>query len=365
MDPNLVRITHNFLNGATGGNYEPQTIEAMINYFDYRQKQKELKPARVAFLFICLNPTYWNLIKKTFEGSRKYFLPGHEVDYFLWSDIPEPEKVHDAAKDMLIGAYTAPYAGMSITAEKKAEIEARINNSMNAAIESANFVRNDPHIKVFPTEALPWPAGTLYRFHLFLQQEELLKKYDYIYYCDIDMKFVNYIGDEILPADKDGKPGGIVAAEHPMYALHHSFNPPYEPNSKSTAYIPRPGTIITEANGKQRFKPLYYAGGFQGGKAEDYIASWKKLKQMIDEDENKNNYHAIWNDESYWNKYLSENPPTLVLSPSFIYPDSLIKEYYEPRWGCSYPPKLITLTKDWSIRPLSPEEQAQLNPLRR
>ena len=69
---------------------------------------------------------------------------------------------------------------------------------------------------------------------------------------------------------------------------------------------------------------------------------------MTDKDLNKN-YIPIWNDESIWNRYLFDNPPEIVLTPSYIYPDSLIKEYYEPLWGCSYVPKLMTLTKWFTL----------------
>lgn len=338
------RITHNFLTGLTGGNYAANDIETISKAIEYSREQKEAPEYKVAFLFICLNPTYWNLIKDTIDGARKFFLPGHQTDFFLWSDIPKPEEVISKGEENIKTTYLSNYAGTTITEDKKKEIEARITSSVNRAIESAEFIQGDEHIKVFPTEPLPWPAPTLYRYHLFLQQEALLKEYDYIYYCDIDMRFVNYIGDEVL--------GDLVAAEHPMYSLHKSFWPPYEPNKESSAYIPRPGVIISD-NGQPRFKPLYYAGGFQGGKSAKYIEAMKGTEDLIDEDENKRNYRAIWNDESYWNKYLFMNPPSLVLSPSYIYPDSLIKEYYEPKWGCSYPPKLVTLTKDWSIKPLT------------
>jgi len=66
----------------------------------------------------------------------------------------------------------------------------------------------------------------------------------------------------------------------------------------------------------------------------------------------KNGYTAIWNDESHWNFELSENPPEIMLTPSYIYPDSLINEYYIPLWGRSFQPKLITLTKWFSLAPV-------------
>lgn len=93
--------------------------------------------------------------------------------------------------------------------------------------------------------------------------------------------------------------------------------------------------------------PLYYAGGFQGGRAPYFIEAMKVMAAAIKKDYN-NGYIPIWNDESQWNKYLSENEPEIVLSPSYIYPDSLIKEYYEKIWGTYYQPKLMTLTKKFT-----------------
>ena len=198
--------------------------------------------------------------------------------------------------------------------------------------------------KVFPTEPIEWPMPTLMRYHLFLQQEEELRKYDYIFYIDVDMRITDWIGEEILG-------DGLTAAQHPMYALRRNYLPPYEPKLESSAYISRPGRII-EDNGKKMFEPLYYAGGFQGGKTNDFIKAMKVMRGRIDEDFSRN-YIAIWNDETHWNKYLFSTPPAIVLDPSYIYPDSLVgnangQDYYVRLWGRNYSPKIMTLTKSFS-----------------
>lgn len=248
---------------------------------------------KVAVLFICTHPNYWQYAKDAIEGARKFLLPEHDKDFFLWTDMPE-------------------------------------NTHYGAT--------------VVPTEAAEWPFPTLMRYHLFLQMEEKLKDYDYIFYSDIDMRYVDFVGNEILG-------DGITAAQHPMYAVRRQLIPPYEPNPASTCYIPRPGRIIKEVyqdgTSKSMFEPLYYAGGFQGGKSADFIKAWKVMKRNIDTDFD-NNYTAIWNDESHWNRYLFDNPPAVVLSPSYIYPDSMIDEYYVKVWGCNYPPKIVTLTKKFT-----------------
>ena len=182
------------------------------------------------------------------------------------------------------------------------------------------------------------------RYSMFLQKEEELKEYDYIFYMDVDMRIVNVVGDEILG-------DGLTMAEHPMYALRKEYVPPYEPNSESSAYIPRLSQIVVEG-GSPRLKPLYAAGGFQGGKANLFIEAMKTMRGTIDKDFNKN-YTAIWNDESHWNRYLYDyKGPLVALSPSYIYPDSLINEYYIKLWGRNYPPKIVTLTKPFSLQKL-------------
>lgn len=240
---------------------------------------------------ITLNEPYWSFVKPCIESLRKLMLRGHDLDFILWTDMPK-----------------------------------EMGNQIGA--------------KIIPTESFSWPLPTLYRYHLFLRQEELLKEYDFIYYCDSDMLAVSRIGDEIL--------GDLVGAQHPMYALRRGYIPPYEPNPQSTSFIPRTGRVIQE-NGQNRFEPLYFAGGFQGGRSDKFIEAMKVMREMIDEDFTKNNYVPIWNDESAWNAYLFKNPPTVVLNPSYVYPDSMIKAYYMKVWGRNFTPKLITLTKKFSL----------------
>lgn len=240
---------------------------------------------------ISLNEPYWSFVKPCIDSLRKFFLRGHDLDFILWSDMP---------KEM----------GLTMGA------------------------------KVIHTEPHTWPIPTLMRYHLFLREEKLLEEYDFVFYCDADMKAVNRIGDEVL--------GNLVGVSHPMYKIRKEYVPPYEPNEKSTAFIPRPGRVITE-NGKKRYEPLYFAGGFQGGRSDIFIKAMKEMKEMIDKDFMENNYISIWNDEGHWNRYCFNNPPTVVLDPSYCYPDSLINSYYRKVWGRNYVPKLVTITKKFSL----------------
>ena len=77
------------------------------------------------------------------------------------------------------------------------------------------------------------------------------------------------------------------------------------------------------------------------------------MKSKIDKDFNIN-YIPIWNDETVWNKYLweyqSQGGKILFLDPSYVYPDSLIQEYYVSKvWGRNFDAKIITLTKPFTL----------------
>ena len=41
----------------------------------------------------------------------------------------------------------------------------------------------------------------------------------------------------------------------------------------------------------------------------------------------KKNIIAIWHDESHINRYFIDNPPTIILSPSYCYPENLKLPY--------------------------------------
>lgn len=311
----------------------------LLNFINTHQEDLK-KQFKVAFVFICLNPLYWQFANEMVQGARKYFLPGHKTEYFFWTDIPE-------SKEEIISKYKGGLKELGYQLDNIDIMSSPIQmDDRKVVLDTPSIIngivslRSQKDIHIIPTVSQPWPYPTLMRYNLFLQQEEKLKEYDYIFYCDTDMVFANIVGDEILGP-------GLTGAPHPGYALRKEYYPPYEPNELSACYIPRPGRIVNE-NGKQRFRPEYYAGGLQGGKSKEFIKAMKAMKEMIEKDLAMG-YVPIWNDETAWNKYLSENPPSVMLDPSYIYPDSLINEYYVPLWGRNYLPRLITITKWFSL----------------
>lgn len=299
---------------------------------------------KVGIVCICLNANYWTFISEMLWGLDTFFLKHksikdkYETEFMVWSDIPESvEAIRQKTAEYLLRRGEATASAIS---QDSAEI--LIDDPKKKEIDDLahRLIETQKRVKIFETEPVEWPMPTLMRYHLFLQQEEYLEKFDYIFYIDVDMRITDWIGEEILGE-------GLTAAQHPMYALRSNYQPPYEPNTDSTAYISRPGRVIEEKSQK-RFEQLYYAGGFQGGRTKDFIKAMKVMRERIDKDFNMN-YIARWNDESHWNRYLFENPPTVVLDPAYIYPDSLIDVYYVKLWGRNYSPKIMTLTKPFTV----------------
>lgn len=165
-------------------------------------------------------------------------------------------------------------------------------------------------INVIPTEHRKFPQITLDRYEIF-SSCEALKEYNYLYHCDADMLFVDKVGTEIY--------GKRVATIHPGY-LGGIGKPERRP--ASTAYIPHGA------------KSVYYAGGFNGG--SEYLGMCYELANNIRID-SSNGIVAIWHDESHMNRYFHDNPPDVVLSPAYCYPES---------WNLDYPKKLLALDKD-------------------
>jgi histo-blood group ABO system transferase len=143
-----------------------------------------------------------------------------------------------------------------------------------------------------------------------LKAEHALKKVDYIFYMDADYWVCN-------PTDTDALlVNGLVATAHVLNLVVPATSPmgPVETNPQSTAYV-RTGTNTQ----------LYYCGGFQGGSSEAYLQACRGISKGIDEDD-KNGIMAAWHDESHWNRYLVDHPPTTVLSQSYMYPESCLSK---------------------------------------
>lgn len=217
-------------------------------------------------LFVIATNKYIEFVYPLYESIKKYFLVNHDVTVFVFTNT---DKVPD-------GCVHIPIAGYG------------------------------------------WPDATLKRYHIITDNRGSYSDFDHYYYCDADMLFVGDVGEEVF--------GNFMGVIHPSF-YHKLFEPTYERNPKSTAFI--------EGGGE------YYCGGFNGGSS--YLRMASNIKEMIDVDLS-NGIVAVWHDESYLNKYAKMNSPDVVLSPEYCYPEN---EELNRLWGIlDIQPKLIALDKN-------------------
>ena len=212
---------------------------------------------RIALMLIATNK-YIDFVKPLLESVDKWFLTDHKVKVYLFTNHENLVTTHSPSGSL--------------------------------------FIKQIEH--------QPWPMMTLLRYNMFKSiEQELEQNYDYVFYSDVDMLFVDKVGDEVL-----GK--GLTATIHPGF-----YNKPrelftYETNPLSYAYIhPDQG----------RF---YFAGGFQGGTTESFLTAIRECSSGVTADLS-NKIIAVWQDESHWNRYLSDyKGPLVKLSPSYCFPES-------------------------------------------
>lgn len=199
---------------------------------------------------------YMKFAQPLLDSARKFFLPGHDVTMFLFTNV---EAINDVVR-----------------------------------IEQEHY---------------PWPGMTLRRYEIFWNNRDALKDMDYIYYTDVDMLFVDKVGDEVL--------GNLVATIHPGFYNAPAPVLPFEKNPRSTAFV-NPG------EGRR-----YFAGGFNGGKRDTFLGMAKEIYDNIQKDLEWGHI-AQWHDESHINRYFIDNPPSVVLDPSYCFPKDAVWAQQHP-----------------------------------
>ena len=203
--------------------------------------------------------------------------------------------------------------------------------------------RNNPDIDAsfLEVKSLSWPNVVLYTYHMILIAQREILKSKFVFYLDIDMKVVNEVRDEILPCEQFP----YVGVAHPGYFMNQTPNLPYgtpEDDPKSQAYFD-----------PIKVKPkCYYAGALQGGLSKKFVSACHEMTMAVDIDRN-NSIRAKWNDESHWNKFLSNKKNEIkTLTPLYCFPEKAISNY-------GLDPKIITLSKnsDWTDARRMPELQ--------
>jgi len=167
---------------------------------------------------------------------------------------------------------------------------------------------------------VPHPLGTMLRYHYYMELERTLCEYDYVYHIDCDMVVNTELGQEILSERVVVLHPGFFDNKNP-----HTFT--YDRNSNSNAFVSYSENLIGVR---------YYQNCFQGGSSREFISMSKKIIEWVEEDLRKN-IIVLWHDESYMNRYMINNPPSLVLDSGYAYPE---------KWNIPFEKKIIHLDKN-------------------
>uniref|UniRef100_A0A8D2JS35 ABO glycosyltransferase n=1 Tax=Sciurus vulgaris TaxID=55149 RepID=A0A8D2JS35_SCIVU len=190
------------------------------------------------------------------QTAEIHFMVGHRVNYYVFTDQPDnvPRILLQKGRQMVI---------------LKVQSYARWQDISMRRMET---------ISIFSQE----------RFH---------REVNYLVCVDVDMKFRDHVGVEILSS--------LFGTLHPgYYAIGKQFFP-YERNPQSQA-------SILENEGD-----FYYTAAFFGGSVPEVYRLTKACHQAIMMDQ-ANHIEAVWHDESHLNKYLLYHKPTKVLSPEYM-----------------------------------------------
>lgn len=145
-----------------------------LTWFAYEPEKVFHEPKRVG-LCVMATGAYIQYVQRLLDSADTYFLPGHEVTYFVFTDRSfEHPKAHTIYQ-----------------------------------------------------EQLGWPYDSMMRFHTYAKHADMFADLDYIYAIDADMGFGALVGDEIL-SDRVA----TVLSVHLFKAQK-----PYESNPLSTAYV--------------------------------------------------------------------------------------------------------------------------------
>lgn len=237
-------------------------IVFVYNILGYKRKQ--MKKPKVAILYIALGRyiCFW----KDFYLSCEKHLLNCEKHYFIWTDNTD----FDFSKNKNVTV---------VSAQKKG-----------------------------------WPYDSLLRFEMFLEKKDELQKYDYMYFFNANMEFINDVDlSEIAP--HLWHDSGIVAGVHPgKYGDVFDNQPdkfPYERRSESTAYIPF-------GCGKH-----YVCGAFNGGTSTGFLKMCAVLSKNVRIDI-KNNINACVDDESHLNAYLVDKE-YLLCGQAYGFPEAKLR----------------------------------------
>ncbi|XP_043914357.1 histo-blood group ABO system transferase-like [Protopterus annectens] len=228
-----------------------------IDLLDYKFKMRNVTIGLTVFAV----KKYIIFLQGFIESAENYFMQGHQVNYYVFTDQPE-------------------------------------------AVPQMNL-KPGRNLVLLVVQSYPqWQEISMHRMemiYLFIQKR-FKKEVDYLVCVDVDMTFSDHVGVEILD--------NLFGTLHPAFYDTNPIEYTYERRIESEAYIP-----FYEGD-------FYYAGGFFGGKLKEVFLLTKRCHEAIMKDKN-NEIEAIWHDESHINKYFLNHKPTKILSPEYLWDNDM------------------------------------------
>lgn len=173
-----------------------------------------------------------------------------------------------------------------------------------------------------------FPEATMLRYHVFSENAVYIEDCDYIFYADIDSKFVDYVGKGDMLAE---------VIEHSQCKYYTVAHPGFWDNGRGS-WETRPASLCYVAEGR---KLPYVAGGFLGAPTNDFLNLSGVCSELIRGDLRKG-IIPTWHDESALNKFVScVDDHCMILPPAYVYPEE------RPDWFTwTGKPKILALKKN-------------------
>ncbi|XP_053855871.1 histo-blood group ABO system transferase 2-like [Vidua macroura] len=215
---------------------------------------------------------YVQFIEGFMSSANKYFLAGHPVNFYLFTD--NPEKI----------------------------------SHLQMAPEN--------HLVVIPVQNDPrWQHISRTRMDIISSyiQSQFQHEVDYLYFMDIDVQLLAHIGVEIIDA--------LVATISSWQVT------PQHENNASEAH-PESQSAIPEGQGE-----FYYTASFYGGSVPEVYKLTRACSAGLMED-TENGMEAPWHHERHLNRYLLQHRPTRLLSPEYYWDPELSSSTIQVKRMC-------------------------------
>ncbi|XP_078292386.1 histo-blood group ABO system transferase-like isoform X1 [Panthera onca] len=238
----------------------PTVWEGTFN-IDILNEQFRLRNTTIGLTVFAIKK-YVAFLELFLQTAEKHFMVGHRVTYYVFTDRPGD----------------VPHVPLG-------------EGRQVVVLEVRNYSR--------------WQDVSMHRMEMIsnFSRQRFLHEVDYLVCADVDMRFRDHVGVEILSP--------LFGTLHPGFygAARAAFT--YERRPQSQAHIPR-----DEGD-------FYYAGGFFGGSVAEVLRLTSACHRAMVVDR-AHGIEAVWHDESHLNRYLLDHKPTKVLSPEYLWDEQLL-----------------------------------------